>query len=58
MDLAFVADELSLEKTKGVFLTTRAVFLEEILIPLAIQESIGGGVEDKTRISTDSRWTR
>ena len=47
MNLAFVADELPLEKTKGVLLTTRAVFLEEILIPLAIQESIGEGVDGK-----------
>lgn len=48
-DLAFVADELPLEKTKGVFLTTRAVFLEEALIPLVIQESIGGRVGGRSQ---------
>jgi Flp pilus assembly protein CpaB len=54
VDLAFVADELPLEKTKDVLLTTRAVFLEDILI-LAIQESIDEGVDGKSR---RSRWTR
>ena len=54
MDLAFVADELPLEKTKGVLLTTRAVFLEEILIPLAIQESIGEGIDGRSQ-QRDSR---
>ena len=57
MDLAFVADEWPLEKTKGVLLTTRAVFLEDILIPLAIQEFIGEGIDGRSQ-QRDSRWTR